>query len=76
MKWNFKPQPWMVVLGAFFAGMLAGYGSLVQIRKNSDGDGHINIIVNTGMVNVTSVNFNDNSRNVPVDTLEIEKEEA
>ncbi len=74
MKWNFKPQPWMVVLGAFIAGLLAGYGSFIQIRHNSDGDGHINIIVNTGMVNVTSVNFNDHSRNEPVDSVDIEKE--
>jgi len=74
MNLEFEFKPWMSVVMAFVAGMYVGLRPLVQVRKNSNGDGDISIIISIGLVSINPVNFNDNSR--PIAGQPAEKDNA
>jgi hypothetical protein len=46
---------------ALLGGILVALRPVLEVSRKGDGDGHVNIIIQLGFVNVTPVNFTDNT---------------
>ncbi len=55
-------RPWVLVGGAFVLGVLLGAGRIRRETRSHDGDGHQQISISIGLVNIHSSNLNDNAR--------------